>query len=119
MKNILLIDDDPNEAKLFHAYIDLLSPGAYELYFAETLEESVEMFSQRDYSAVFLDNRLRPFADFRETLPTIEQYVGDARLYVISASINDDCFEFASRFPDVTFLDKFHILKKFRLGTII
>lgn len=118
MKNILLIDDDLNEHKLFGAYVDHLAAGKCQLHVATTLDEGVEKLSQMEFASVFLDNRLRPYADFRETLPAITEHSKDAKIYVISASINDECFKLAPKFPEITVIDKFVIREKLKEGLL-
>lgn len=118
MKTILLIDDDPNEHNLFAYYLRKTLGQECRLDVATSLDEGVAALSGSAYDAIFLDNRLKPHADFRETLPAVLAHSKDARTYIISASVDDDCFDQAEEFPIAGVLDKFDIRKSLEAGLL-
>lgn len=118
MKTILLIDDDPNEHRLFAYYLRKTLGRECRLDTASSLDEGVAALSGSKYDFIFLDNRLKPHADFRETLPALQAHLQDARTYIISASIDDDCFDETDDFPITGVLDKYDVRKSLEAGLL-
>lgn len=118
MKKILLIDDDPNEHKLFKFYIQKIFGPDCHLQNARTLEDGIAALAQNRFDALFLDNRLKPFADFRQTLPEMIDLLENTPTYVISASVDDDCFDDIERYPVAGVLDKFLVKARLESGLL-
>ncbi|MDD9910792.1 MAG: hypothetical protein OXR62_14025 [Ahrensia sp.] len=118
MKKILLIDDDPNEHKLFDFYVSSVLNDQVELHNATTLDEGLCALSRQHFDAVFLDNRLKPYDDFRQTLPLLTGHVNGIRLFVISASVDDPCFDEVDAFPIDAVVDKYRVKDELAAGLL-
>ena len=90
---VLLIDDDPVEAKLLHAFLEQRFGDAFEMVHVWDLEEALVALDGRRFDHVLLDNRLPPFADYRETLPVLRGHAAAPEPIIVSASVRDRCFE--------------------------
>lgn len=109
MARVMLIDDDPNERKLFEFYLIKRFGADFELHYAPGTKEAVEFLQKTSVDAVFLDNRLRPHRDFRDTLPSLSALVGDTPIYLISASIDEPCFREHGNYGVRKVIDKYHM----------
>ena len=90
---VLLIDDDPVEAKLLHAFLQSRFGDGFEMVHVWDLTEALTVLDGRRFDHVLLDNRLPPFADYRETLPVLRGHASAPEPIIVSASLQDRCFE--------------------------
>ena len=90
---VLLIDDDPVEAKLLRAFLESRFGQDFEMVHVWDLADALAMLDGRDFDHVLLDNRLPPFADYRETLPVLRGHATAPEPIIVSASVRDRCFE--------------------------
>ncbi|TCD16605.1 response regulator transcription factor [Oricola cellulosilytica] len=118
MPTILLIDDDENMHKIFRCYCRMGGRTDYEIVGVKTLEAGLHVMRQTTLDAVLLDNRLQPFSDIRETLPHITSEIGSAKLYVISAHI-DEPYLSGREIPGVDkVIDKFELRNEITGGVL-
>lgn len=108
MTKVLLIDDDPIEHKLFETYMIKEFGEDYELLEAQTLDQGLEEIVADDFDGVFVDNRLKPFSSYRETLPTLLGKQIQSKVYLISACTTD-LQDALIEFPISGILNKFDI----------
>ncbi|KJS11450.1 MAG: hypothetical protein VR78_12910 [Hoeflea sp. BRH_c9] len=95
---ILLIDDDPAEFTLLKRKL-AKAPGAnIELKFVDAIGEAVDCVKAGGIDMVFLDNRLLPNNDFRETAPQLRTagYVGP--IGIISSDLSGSYFQLFQEF---------------------
>ena len=119
MVHVLLIDDDPVEAKLLDAFLQRrFGPDDYALTCASGLSEGLCALRTRRFDHVLLDNRLPPFRDYRQTLPIVRLYARGTEPIVVSASVIDDCFEELDRYGDPAVIDKFRLRERIQAGLL-
>lgn len=117
MVTVLLIDDDPVEAKLLQAFLERrFGPDDYELEHAFDLSDGLRALRERRFDHVLLDNRLPPFCDFRQTLPVVRQYAKGTEPILVSASLIDECFGELEHFGDPAVIDKFRLRERIEGG---
>jgi len=109
MLKILLIDDDRNEHSLVAAYLGAHYKEAHELISAYNLTEALTALQATKFDAVLLDNRLRPYKSFSQTLPAIVPYLYGGSLYVISASVREITVAEHERIHVLDVIDKFDL----------
>lgn len=105
---VLLIDDDPIEAKLLDAFLRQRFGEAFALTYTASLEAAIELLAAQRFDHVLLDNRLPPYRDHRETLPMLKGHTRDAETIVVSASPDGVLGEGAGP-PTAPFIDKFEL----------
>lgn len=119
MCRVLLIDDDPIEAKLLSAFLrSRYDEAAYEVTHAIGLEEGLRALQRQTFDYILLDNRLPPFRDYRQTLPTVRLFSRGVEPIVVSASTIDACFGEAGAFGDPAVIDKFHLKASIQGGLL-
>ncbi|OCP04875.1 MULTISPECIES: response regulator [unclassified Ensifer] len=92
--HILLVDDDPAENLILRALIRKVSNVDIQLHYCQTMESALEFLrSGEPVSMILLDNRLKPQADFRETVPALRHHGYIGPIGVISASLTDPYFQ--------------------------
>lgn len=104
VRNVLLIDDNNHQHELFNCYA--LTVDDIELEHAVNLEEGIDSLSSKTPHVIFLDNRLQPFANFSETVPSIRDAGFEGKIVVISSDINDPQFSTSESFSVHHFRDK-------------
>lgn len=104
---ILVVDDNSHQHELFRCYSSVAND--IELEHAMTLDEALDIIAERAPSIIFLDNRLEPFDDFRETVPRIRERGFDGRIVVLSADVDTNAFKEINRFTVHSYLDKLDI----------
>lgn len=119
MRSILLIDDDHIAHKLVGCFVKLHIAEPVELVSADTIGKAVELLRERSFDIVLLDNRLEPATDARETLPVLRELAGDAKLFVISAHVDEPYMPEVMRRGASAIIDKFELKKEFQAGRII
>lgn len=90
---ILLIDDDPAEYTLLKRKLANATEASIELDYVEAIGKAVECVKAGGIDMVFLDNRLLPNNDFRETAPQLRAagYVGP--IGIISSDLSGSYFQ--------------------------
>ena len=117
MVTVLLIDDDPIEAKLLRAYLEARFGEDFEMTHAYGLDEALTLLGARRFDHVLLDNRLPPFTDYRETLPRLRAGAPHAEPILVSASPRDAwCEAPAEGAPPV--IDKFALRQHIEAGLL-
>ena len=86
MQNILLIDDDCNQHELFSFYLDETFGTDSPFVSAYNLEEALIDLRKQSFDVIFLDNRLRPYHSYTETIGAISELSDDSKIYLISAA---------------------------------
>lgn len=89
---ILLVDDDPSELLLLQRQLKRVDGPEITLQYASDIGQAVERVTAGGIDLIFLDNRLFPNNDFRETAPQLRQagFVGPIGL--ISSDISGAYF---------------------------
>ena len=118
MRRILLIDDDPVEAKLLAAFLRQRFDEAFDLVHVQKLGDAVIALRCIAFDAVLLDNRLPPYRDFRETLPVLRQAMRGDEPIIISSSLHDPCFSEADLLGEAPVVDKLHLNAKIGAGLL-
>ena len=90
---ILLIDDDPAEHVLLKRQMKKAENSAIELDYVGDIKGAVEIVRNGGVDMVFLDNRLVPNNDFRETAPQLRQAGFVGPIGIISSDISGKYFE--------------------------
>ena len=90
---ILLVDDDPAEHTLLKRTLDKVDGPPIDLIYVGDIASAVERVKQGGIDVVFLDNRLVPNNDFRETAPQLREagYIGP--IGIISSDISGSYFQ--------------------------
>jgi len=109
MISILLIDDDDFQHVILNHMLKSCFDDGYTLESASNLEDALTVLEVKQFDAIFLDNRLVPFRDFRETYPKIRAVANGTATYVISSHIEEPCFQEAKRFGISKVIDKFEL----------
>ena len=109
MSRVLLIDDDPLEAKLLAAFLHRRFGEAFRLVHVRLLEDGLALLEREAFDAVLLDNRLPPFSDFRETLPRLRAATRGVEPIIVSSSLRDPCFQRWGAIPEAPVVDKLHL----------
>jgi CheY-like chemotaxis protein len=86
MKNILLIDDDPNQHELFSFYLDETFGPDCPFVSAYNLGEALCRLRSQSFDVIFLDNRLRPHHSYMQTIGAIRALSKECAIYLISAA---------------------------------
>ncbi|MDP2118286.1 MAG: hypothetical protein Q8S27_04120 [Hoeflea sp.] len=94
---ILLVDDDPAEHVLLRRTLEKVEGPAIELDYVGDIASAVASVKAGGIDIVFLDNRLVPNNDFRETAPQLREagYIGP--IGIISSDISGKYFQ---QFPE-------------------
>jgi response regulator of citrate/malate metabolism len=94
---VLFVDDEVLEFRIHKKRITETDGLSIDLDFAQTIEAAVEKVKANSYQLIFMDNRLFPNNDFRETVPALRSagYVGPVG--VVSNDITEPYFQ---QFPD-------------------
>ena len=86
--HILLIDDDLVEHRFFRKFLEGGVNSDAELTCLSNLDEAIDILNERAFDLVFLDDRLSPYSSLLETLPRIRPYIGGAKIFAISSSLD-------------------------------
>ena len=94
---ILLVDDDPAEQVLLRRTLEKVDGPEIRLDYVADIASAVECVKAGGIDIVFLDNRLVPNNDFRETAPQLREagYIGP--IGIISSDISGKYFQ---QFPE-------------------
>ncbi|KGF70231.1 hypothetical protein LL06_06230 [Hoeflea sp. BAL378] len=94
---ILLVDDDPAEHLLLRRTLDKVDGPPLELDYVADIASAVESVKAGGIDIVFLDNRLVPNNDFRETAPQLREAGFIGPIGIISSDISGSYFQ---EFPE-------------------
>lgn len=118
MISILLVDDDDFQ----HVILDHILQGClqtgYALDGAKSLDAALDILADKRFDAIFLDNRLTPYKDFRETFPRIRAIAEGTATYLISSHIEDPCFHEAKSLGITKVIDKFELKNEISGGLL-
>lgn len=89
---ILLVDDDPAEHLILRRKLGGLEGHAVDLDYVEDIGAAVESVRAGGVDLVFLDNRLVPNNDFRETAPQLREAGFVGPIGIISSDISGSYF---------------------------
>ncbi|MCZ4287273.1 response regulator [Hoeflea alexandrii] len=90
---VLLIDDDPAEHVLLQRKLQKANETSIELDYVADIGAAVDLVKAGGVDMVFLDNRLVPNNDFRETAPLLRQAGFVGPIGIISSDISGKYFE--------------------------
>lgn len=90
---ILLIDDDPAEHILLKRKLKTASDSGIDLDYVGDIGAAVDIVKTGEVDMVFLDNRLVPNNDFRETAPLLRNAGFIGPIGIISSDISGRYFE--------------------------
>ena len=90
---VLLIDDDPAEHILLQRKLQKAEETSIELDYVADIGSAVDIVKAGGVDMVFLDNRLVPNNDFRETAPLLRQAGFVGPIGIISSDISGKYFE--------------------------
>lgn len=90
---VLLIDDDPAEHILLQRKLQKADEMSIELDYVADIGTAVDLVKAGGVDMVFLDNRLVPNNDFRETAPLLRQAGFVGPIGIISSDISGKYFE--------------------------
>ena len=118
MKQFLVIDDDAFQHRLFDFYMREQFGENFHLLATKSLEEALKMLMRNKVCAVFLDNRLHPYPNYKMTSPMLLRSLGKARLFVISGDVNEKIFDESKEFGVERVIDKFDIRTEISAGLL-
>ena len=90
---VLLIDDDPAEHILLQRKLQKVDETSIDLDYVADIGSAVDLVKAGGVDMVFLDNRLVPNNDFRETAPLLRQAGFVGPIGIISSDISGKYFE--------------------------
>ncbi len=90
---ILLVDDDPAEHILLSRQLEKADELSIELEYVGDIGGAVQIVKAGGIDMVFLDNRLVPNNDFRETAPQLRQAGFIGPIGIISSDISGAYFQ--------------------------
>ena len=90
---ILLVDDDPAEHLILKRKLQSSGNDTVALTYCDEIGAAVERVREGGIDMVFLDNRLVPSNDFRETAPQLRAAGFTGPIGVISSDISGSFFE--------------------------
>ncbi|MEM9206573.1 MAG: response regulator [Pseudomonadota bacterium] len=116
--SILFIDDDEIDHRLYRYYMSLYADEGTHATYAPTVAHAVEELQEREFDLVFVDHRMPPFNDFRETVSVLKPFVRAATVYVITGSPLDKRFNDALAYGAAGVIEKHAMRDTFRPGFV-
>lgn len=104
-RKVLLIDDNDTQHELFRCYA--FASDEIELTHATSIEEATDKIRKSLPDIIFLDNRVYPHNDFRDTIPLIRQAGFDGNIVLISSDVDQPVFKLAGKFSVHSCVNKF------------
>lgn len=118
MQKILLIDDDPNQHELFSFFLEeKFGPGA-TFASALSLDDALSQLGSESFDVIFLDNRLRPYLSYTQTIDRIRELSKECPIYLISAAREQEKLGNFKAFGIVDVIDKFDLRQAITDGLI-
>ncbi len=90
---ILLVDDDPAEHVLLKRKLEKVGGTTIQLDYVGDIGSAVDRIKMGDIDIVFLDNRLVPNNDFRETAPQLRKAGFVGPIGIISSDLSGSYFQ--------------------------
>lgn len=90
---VLLVDDDPAEQVLLERKLKAARDASIDLEYVSDIGGAVDRVKAGGVDMVFLDNRLVPNNDFRETAPQLRSAGFIGPIGIISSDISGHYFE--------------------------
>ena len=118
MQKILLIDDDPTQHELFSFYLEEAFGPDSTFMSAFSLEEALNSLGCSRFDVIFLDNRLRPYASYTETIDKIKRLSLDCPIFLISAARGHERLGNFRQYGIVDAIDKFDLRQEISDGLI-
>jgi CheY-like chemotaxis protein len=118
MQNVLLIDDDPNQHKIFSFFLTAKYGPESDFESAMNLEEAVSQLKRKQFDVIFLDNRLHPFASYTETIGEIRAASPRSAIYLISAAREQEKFGQVQNHGISDVIDKFDLREAISAGLL-
>ena len=110
---ILFVDDNEHQHKLIECFSMTLSD--VDVRHAKSLQHALEEMAKDNVAVIFLDSRLPPYTDYRQTVPKLRGKGFAGKIVVVSSDIQDPVFDQFEDFDADDCLDKVHInLKSFK-----
>lgn len=105
-KRILVVDDDEQQIRLFSIFLELSGIQDVVCATAKSIEAAITDIKVEVPAIVFLDNRIPPYSDFRQSLDQIRTagYLGP--VIVHSASVDEPVFRDAGKLGVASVVDK-------------
>lgn len=91
--NILLVDDDPEEYRLMKLILKNVKRPLINLEFVSDIGAAIDRVKVEGIDIVFLDNRLLPNKDFRETAPQLRKAGFIGPIGIVSSDISGSYFQ--------------------------
>ena len=85
---VLLIDDDPFEARTINRIFGALTDAPFNGTYVEKCSEAIALLKQRRFDLVLLDNRLSERISAKFSVPIIKASIGSAPLASISNDVS-------------------------------
>lgn len=89
---ILLVDDDPLEYTIWKRTLEKCEGPSLRLEHVENIDAAVSRVTDGGVDLVFLDNRLLPSQDFRETAPKLRKAGFTGPIGIVSSDISGTYF---------------------------
>ena len=118
MQRILLIDDDPIQHELFSFYLDEAFGPDSTFTSALDLEEALMHLGDQPFDVIFLDNRLRPYTSYTETIDRIRAQSQECPIYLISAAREYEKFGNFKQHGITDAIDKFDLRQEISDGLL-
>jgi CheY-like chemotaxis protein len=90
--SILLVDDDPAEYTIWKRMFESFEGPELRLEHVEDIAAAISRVSDGGVDLVFLDNRLSPSQDFRDTAPELRKAGYTGPIGIISSDISGTYF---------------------------
>ena len=107
--NLLVIDDDQTEKRLFEIYTLDINDLDVNCSFANSFEASIPKLIDPVPDIVFLDNRIGRMENYTQTMPELRAAGYEGPVIVMSASLYDEVFERFRDFGVCQCIDKLDI----------
>lgn len=88
--SVLLIDDDPFEARTVNRIFEALTDARFRVDHVEKCSQAIPLLDQHRYDLVLLDNRLSSRISARFSVPIIKAAIGSAPMAIISNDTSPD-----------------------------
>lgn len=108
MLTVLIIEDDPGDARLIRTWLGLEAPGQYRLLTADRLAKAEEILHAQTVDVVLADLSL-PDSHGLDTVRRLGECLGDAALIVFSGNEDEDAAIATMRVGGQDFLVKGHV----------
>lgn len=115
---VLLVDDNPVDHKLFDAFLGVALGRSYHFMAADTLAKALQMIETFRFDAIFVDNRLERGSTYLDNVPPINATGHAARLFVISAEIDEPVFRRHRDLGVERVIDKAHLMATLQGGLL-